>query len=373
MADYDIIIAGAGAVGLAIAAKLSVKKRNILILEKNSSFGNEISSRNSEVIHSGIYYEQNSLKANLCVSGRELLYSWCKNHNVPHKITGKYIIAVNDDELSGLERLKNNGIQNGVEGLEIVSGDRVTYNNPGIECVSALYSPGSGILDSHKLMESFIFSMKNCDIVYNHEAIKVEFSNSTLNCTVRTNNGEEFQVSTKYFINSCGLGADLLAEASGIDIDEHNYRINYVKGHYFRIAPTLSHIAKNLIYPLPPANFTGLGVHVTIDLAGGLKLGPDVNYLNERVADYSVPEEYTEIFFRSAKRFIPELKFEDLTPDQSGIRPKLQKPGQQPRDFIINEETDKGLPGMINLIGIESPGLTSCIAIAEYIDRIVSY
>lgn len=369
MSDYNVVIIGAGAVGLALAAKLSENSLSTLVIERHSSFGNEISSRNSEVIHSGIYYEKDSLKAKLCVEGKNLLYEWCNNHKVPYSKLGKYIVAVEHNEIAGLERYLKKGIENGVEGLCLHTPEEVAKFNPGIECVAALYSPSSGIVDSHKLMESFIEHAKNysADFAFNHSAFKTEIVNNELQTFVISNDGDNFFVSSEYVINAAGLGADLFAESSGIDIDFHNYRINYVKGHYFKLRAGLSGIAKNLIYPVPPVNFTGLGVHITLDLAGGLKLGPDVNYLDSRVQDYSVPIEFQQKFFDSAKRFIKNLQFDDLSPDQSGIRPKLQKPGETPRDFIISEESQKGLPNLINLIGIESPGLTSCISIADYI------
>ena len=371
MADYNVLIIGAGVVGLALAEKISKNGKSVLLIERHSSFGNEISSRNSEVIHSGIYYDKNSLKATLCLKGNVALYDWCQKFNVPHSRTGKYIIATNNDELSGLDRLLRKGNDNNVEGLRIVEAEEVIRKNFGINCVGALYSPNSGIVDSHKLMESFIEKSKeqDCDFAYNHKVLRTEYSGGEYNTYLQVPSGESFTVTSDFFINSAGLDADLIAESAGIDIDKFGYRINYVKGHYFKLRAGLSGIATNLIYPVPPVNFTGLGVHITLDLSGGLKLGPDVYYMDERVQDYTVPNEYLSKFYDSAKRFIPKLMPEDLSPDQSGIRPKLQKPGEPTRDFIISEESEKGLPRMINLIGIESPGLTSCLSIAEYVNK----
>lgn len=371
MADFDIIIAGAGAVGLALAKELSAAGKSVLVVEKHPSFGNEISSRNSEVVHSGIYYEKDSLKAKLCVEGRKLLYEWCSESGVPFNKTGKYIIAVNQDEESRLFGLLKKGLDNGVEGLKIVNSNEVMAANTGIICVSALYSPESGIVDSHLLMESFISKSKefDCQYVFNHEVIKVSQSNGSYITTLRDTTDETYEVSSDYFINSAGLGADLIAESAGIDIDRYGYRITYCKGHYFKLRTGLNSIATNLIYPVPPVNFTGLGVHITLDLSGGLKLGPDVQYLDDRVQNYNIPDSLQQKFYESAKRYIPNLSYDDLSPDQSGIRPKLQRKGELVRDFIINEESSKGLPRFINLIGIESPGLTSCLAIADYVKR----
>jgi L-2-hydroxyglutarate oxidase LhgO len=371
MVDYDVLIVGAGVIGLGIASELSSKGMSILLVERHSSFGNETSSRNSEVIHSGIYYETSSLKAKLCVEGSKLLYDWCNKYHVPYSKTGKFIIAIEEEEEESLFRLKKNGEDNGVEGLRITSSHEVMSKNPGVTCISALYSPNSGIIDSHKLMYSFLSlaTKGNCDILYNHSAVKIDKKSSHYETTLKTTDGEVYNVSTEYVINAAGLDADLLAECSGIDIDKFNYRVTYVKGHYFRLRTGLSVIASNLIYPVTPVNFTGLGVHITLDLTGGLKLGPDVNYLENRVQDYSISENFQDVFFQSAKRYLPSLRFDDLSPDQAGIRPKLQKMDQPVKDFIINEESSKGFPKLINLIGIESPGLTSCIAIAKYISN----
>ncbi|MDT3740659.1 MAG: NAD(P)/FAD-dependent oxidoreductase [Candidatus Kapabacteria bacterium] len=371
MADFDIIIAGAGVVGLALAKELSAAGKFVLVVEKHPSFGNEISSRNSEVVHSGIYYEKDSLKAKLCVEGRKLLYKWCLESGVPFNKTGKYIIAVNRDEESRLYMLLKKGLDNGVEGLKIVNSNVVMDANTGINCVSALYSPESGIVDSHLLMESFLTKSKefDCQYVFNHEVTKVSRSNGSYITTLKDTTGVTYEVSSDYFINSAGLGADLIAESAGIDIDRYGYRITYCKGHYFKLRTGLNGIAKNLIYPVPLVNFTGLGVHITLDLSGGLKLGPDVLYLDDREQNYYVPDLLQQKFYESAKRYIPNLSYDDLSPDQSGIRPKLQRKGEPVRDFIINEESSKGLPRFINLIGIESPGLTSCLAIANYVKR----
>lgn len=369
MTDYDIVIIGAGAVGLAIAATLSEKGKNILVIERHPSFGNEISSRNSEVIHSGIYYERDSLKAKLCVEGNKLIYEWCSKYEIPHKKTGKFIISIDENEDRELDRLFRKGYENGVEGLRIVDSKDVKKVNPGITCKSALWSPNSGIVDSHKLMESFLFvaKTKNCDFLFNHKVVRINRINDYYSADLCSTDGEYYSVTSNYIINAAGLDSDLIASSAGIDIDKKNYRHSFVKGHYFRIRAGLSQIANTLIYPVPPVNFTGLGVHITCDLGGGLKLGPDVKYLENRDIDYSVPDKLLDKFYSAAVRFIPELKQTDLSPDQSGIRPKLQKVGEPTRDFIISEEKDHNLPGLINLIGIESPGLTSCLAIANYI------
>ncbi len=369
MYDYQIVIAGAGVVGLAIAMELSRSGYSVLVIERNPSFGQETSSRNSEVIHSGIYYEKNSLKARLCVEGNNLLYDWCINNDVPHKKIGKYIVALSKDEEERLTALYNKGLQNGVKGLRFASIDELIEYNSGIYCTKAIFSENTGIVDTHKLMESFIYvAIENkCEFAYNHSVKSVKKENNILKILVSDIDENAFEISSQYFINSAGLAADILAENSGIDIDKNNLRLNYCKGHYFKISSRLNNIAKNLIYPVPPVQYVGLGIHLTIDLAGNLKLGPDTVYTKSRELDYSIPEDLAQKFYQAAKRYIPQLTLQDISPDQSGIRPKLQRENEVFRDFVIQDEKANGLENFINLIGIESPGLSSSLAIAKYI------
>ncbi len=369
--DYDILIIGAGVVGLAIAAKLS-ENYKCLLIEKNTSFGMDCSSRNSEVIHAGIYYPQNSLKAELCVKGNRQLYKWCKEHNVPHQKIGKYIIAIDDDDNSELEQIFNNALNNGVYNLSPVSISEFYRNEVNIKASSAVLSKDTGIIDSHKLMESFIELIKsnNSDTVYNHKFVKTEFTGTYYKSAIEYNNSEIFEISSKFVINSGGLYSDKIAENCGIDIEKSNYKLHWCKGHYYRIV-NYPNVSNRLIYPTPPNDKAGLGIHLTRELGGGYKLGPDTKYIDANEIDYSINDEYIEKFYRAASRYIKNLKIENVCPDQAGIRPKLQAKGELFKDFVINEESDKGLPGLINLIGIESPGLTSSLAIADYVSQFI--
>jgi len=370
--DYDIVVIGAGVVGLAISNELATRGYSVLVIEKNFTFGMDQSSRNSEVIHAGIYYNTGSLKAKLCVEGRRLLYQHCDKYQVPYKKIGKYIFAVNQDEESKMLKLLNKGIENGVENFYQDNVANMKSKNPGIKAAACLYSAESGIINSHILMESFIENLKNNDgdIVYNHKVVAIE-NNSSLYKVFVEMNDETFSIESKYVINCAGLYSDQIAEIIGIDIVKEDLNIQFCKGRYYKIHSSKSGIASNLIYPIPPDNFAGLGIHLTIDMAGGLKLGPDTLYLEQNILDYKVEEDVLKKFYLAEQSYIESIKIEDLSPDQSGIRAKLQKDGQAIKDFYIKEESKRGYPNFINLIGIESPGLTSSIAIAKYVSKMI--
>ncbi len=371
--DYEVVIIGAGIVGLAVAANLS-KNKSVLVLECNSGFGQETSSRNSEVIHSGIYYPANSLKAKLCVQANKNIYPFLEKHNVPHKRVGKFIVAVNDEDTIELERLLKNAKSNGVENIQEFPVSKLKETEPNIKCVSALWSPDTGIVDSHSLMNVLynIAKENGTDFAFHHMFSKAEKKNDLYEIEIETKDGDVFSVTSQYLINAAGLNCDTVAANCGIDIEKANYKINYAKGHYFRIKPGKSNLANHLIYPTPQKKLAGLGIHLTIDMSGSLKLGPDVQFLNSRTLDYSVPETLQEKFYLAATRYLDELEFDDLSPDQAGIRPKLQTEGGDFRDFVIQEESSKGLASLINLIGLESPALTSSIEIANEVEKILN-
>lgn len=370
--DYDIVIIGAGVVGLAIAESLSQRFSRVLVLERHESFGQETSSRNSEVIHSGIYYPKDSLKAKLCVAGNKSIYLYCEQNRIPHRKTGKYIIAVDEDELPKLDELYKRALDNDVAGIRYTGIDELKLEEPNIRAMSAIYSPETGIIDSHSFMKSLEQKAlgNGCDIAYKHDVFGIEKVSSGYNVSVTGPDGERFAVSSHIVINSAGLDSDRIAEMAGIDIITANYQLNYCRGHYFRLNSSPEYKVNHLIYPVPPTS-TGLGIHITLDLAGGQKLGPDTQFLDERKQEYVIHDELINKFFNSVKRYLPALSIDSISADQSGIRPKLQTKGGEFRDFIIKEESDKGLPGFINLIGIESPGLTCSLEIAKYVRGII--
>lgn len=373
--DYEIVIIGGGVIGLAIAAKLSHSSKSILLVERHASFGNETSSRNSEVIHAGIYYPPNSLKAELCSIGNRAIYDRCQKFRIPYKQTGKYIVAVTKDELEELEKIKLNANSIGAKEVDFAKIETLRKEEPNVIAEGALWSPMTGIVDSHVMMESFLAEAKEngVDIAWRHNfegAVRIE---GGYEITFSTEDGVEFPIKAEKVVNSAGLRSDIVAREFGIDIDEAQYRLNYVKGNYFRIKSSKKHLVNHLIYPVPAKNMPGLGIHVTLDLNGEIRLGPDVEYMDDKEQDYSINENLASKFYDAASSYLKGLEPDDVYPDYSGIRPKLQKKGEAVRDFVISEESSKGFPGLVNLIGIESPGLTCSIPIAEKVAKMLGY
>lgn len=365
--DAEITIIGAGVIGLAIGEKLSSVQQNVFLVEKHLSFGQETSSRNSEVIHAGIYYTRNSLKARLCVEGKQRLYDYCAKYDVPFKKCGKLIVATNENEINIIEGIRQKALSNDVKDLEFLEAEQIRELEPSIFALKALYSPSTGIVDSHALMKQYETNTINNggQIVYGSEVTGISRIKNGYEITLMDSDKQTYKFTSGKVINSAGLTSDKISEMVGI-YDE-SLRIMFCKGEYFRIRPPKNKLISRLVYPVPHENMEGIGVHVTIDMAGGVKLGPDVKYLESNVYDYKVTESKRGAFFLSAKKFLPFLEYDDLVPEMAGIRPKIQKPGEPLKDFYIKEETERGFPGFINLIGMESPGLTSSLAIAEYV------
>ena len=370
--DAEITIIGAGVVGLAIAEIVSEKYKNVFLIEKHQSFGQETSSRNSEVIHAGIYYTKDSLKAQLCIEGKWLLYDYCKRYDVPYKNCGKLIVATSEEEIAVIEGIRKTAIKNGVNDLQFLGQEKISELEPNIFAVRALFSPSTGIVDSHSLMKQYETNSVNngCQIVYGSEVTGIERIGNGYKITLLDADKRDYSFTSKIVINSAGLTADKISEMVGI-IDER-LKILFCKGEYFRINPPKNRLINRLVYPVPHPNMEGIGIHVTVDMAGGVKLGPDVKYLDSNIYDYKLTASKQEAFYKSAKKFLPFLEFDDISPEMAGIRPKIQKPGDPLQDFYIMEESGRGFPGFINLIGMESPGLTSSIAIARYVERLVS-
>ncbi|HBH83837.1 MAG TPA: NAD(P)/FAD-dependent oxidoreductase [Bacteroidales bacterium] len=371
MNDADITIIGAGVVGLAIAEKISGSYKNVFVIEKHNSFGQETSSRNSEVIHAGIYYPQDSLKAKLCVEGKVLLYEYCEKYDIPFKRCGKLIVATSEEEIPVIEGVRETALRNGVDDLIVIDRDEIAEMEPAIFALKALYSPSTGIIDSHSLMKQYETNILNNggQIVYGSEVIAIRRIDKGYEITLNDADGMIYSFSSAIVINSAGLESDNIARLTGITDDY--LKIMFCKGEYFRINPPKNRLLNKLIYPVPHPKLEHIGVHVTVDMAGGVKLGPDVKYLESNVYDYRLTPSKQEAFFLAAKKFLPFLEFDDIAPEMAGIRPKLQKPGEQIRDYYIMDESGRGYPGFINLIGMESPALTSSIAIAGYVYNMV--
>lgn len=363
MHKTDITIIGAGVIGLAVAARISLPDLSVFILEKNHSHGGGISSRNSEVIHGGMYYPQDSLKAALCIDGNRMLYETAEKHNIPHKKTGKLIVAVKQEEYEQLERLHENGRKNGVTSLELITKKHISEMEPHVEALAAIYSPDTGIISVHDLMNYYLADAlnKKAKIIYRTKVMRIEKESNHFRILTHNDKGEGFEFYSAVVINAAGLESDTVANMIG-----NNYRLHYCKGDYCSISGVKPGMVQRLIYPVPAKKHTGLGVHLTMDLNGRLKLGPDATYI-ERKEDYMVAPEKAELFHQSAGKFLPFLKKENIHPDMAGIRPKLQGPDDDFRDFVIRED----MPGFINMVGIESPGMTASPAIARYVHKML--
>ena len=367
MEDVKITIIGAGVVGLAVAGELSSRYDNIIVLERHDTFGQETSSRNSEVIHSGIYYPEGSLKARLCIDGAERLYEICKRYSIAHKKLGKLIVAVEQSEVGILEKLYKNGQRNNVKGLTILDRGAVNRMEANTKAIASLYSPDTGIVDSHSLMKYFYNAAKDNGVLFgfNSEVNRLDKESDGFVIGIQQ---DDYQFKSKVVINCAGLSSDYIAKLTGINIQKSGYKLKYCKGSYFSYAK--SSPVKMLIYPVPHEELVGLGVHATLDLGGRLRFGPDTEYIEN--IDYGVDANKRERFYESALKIIRGLDKDALVPDMAGIRPKLSGKNETARDFVIKDEAEKGLDGLINLIGIESPGLTASPAIAKAVADMVS-
>ena len=363
MEKVKITIIGAGVVGLAIATRLaSWFGHELLVVERHEGFGRETSSRNSEVVHAGIYYPPGSLKAKLCVQGRRQLYELCREQGIPCRQLGKLIVAVTTGEEEQLEINLAQGRENGVEDLELITARRCRELEPAVNTRAALFSPSTGIIDSHSLMRFYYQQAKSrgATFAFNTEINDVE---PAAKGYLLTTAPDSFRFSSAMVINCAGLGAADVSRKTGISTPP----VHYAKGCYFSYTGTSP--VKHLVYPVPPAGGHGLGIHATLDLGGRLRFGPDLEYLEK--PDYLVDNARKELFCRAVKRYLPDLDENRLEPEMAGIRPRLQGPEDEWKDFIIREEKEAGFPGFFNLLGIESPGLTAAPAIADQVAALV--
>jgi L-2-hydroxyglutarate oxidase LhgO len=364
MERANIVIVGAGVVGLAVAAEISEKNEGVFVFEKNTRFGQETSSHNSGVIHSGIHYPRNSLKAQLCVKGNSMLYEICEKHRISFKKLGKLTVAIEEEEIEELEKLKKQGEANGVEGLRFLDREEVKRLEPYVEVERALHSPSTGIIEPDELMSYFYEKARKNSAVFAMETEITDIRKVADGFEVSgVSVGEKFTVTAKAVINCAGLYSDKTAAMIGIDVDKSGYRLHYAKGDYYRVGgkPPVN----VLVYPVPKG--AGLGIHLTPDLGGSIRLGPNAYYVDK--INYDVESSEKE-FREDVRRFLPIIEKCQIQVDSAGIRPKLQGPNDGFRDFVIKHEADKGLFGFINLVGIESPGLTAAPAIGEYVTEI---
>ncbi len=360
----DVAVIGAGVVGLACARELAARGREVVVLERHERFGVETSSRNSEVVHAGIYYVPGSLKATLCVAGNRALYAWCEARGVPHRRTGKIVVATAPAEEGKLADIHARAQACGVTSLVPLTADEVRRREPRVRASAGLWSPDTGIVDSHAFMASLLADAEahGASVAWRHALCAAERTADGYVLLARDEAGEETAFGARFVVNAAGLDADRVASLPGLDAAACGYELRYARGHYFRVHARKSHLASHLVYPTPVE--AGLGIHVTLDLAGSLRLGPDVEWLEHRRQEYPVDPALAPRFHAAVARYLEGLDLDDLAPDQSGIRPKLQRPGEAFRDFVVAEESARGLRGWVNLVGIESPGLTAALPIA---------
>ena len=361
--DPEVAVIGAGVVGLACGAALARHGRRVVLLERHGSPGQETSTRNSQVIHAGLYYPTDSLKARCCVEGRERLYLRCQEYNIPHRRIGKLIVAAEAQEQEALERLAELGTANGAGALELVDEAEIRQREPRVRACAGLWSPESGIVDAHQLLSSYQAELEShgSEVVFRTRVEGLARDGGLWRVSTRLNEDEPFELQVPWVVNAAGLEADRIAALAGLDTVELGYRVWPCKGDYFSVAPALGALTQHLVYPVPGQ--AGLGIHVTLDLGGRYLLGPDVEYV-DRIS-YDVDPAKAERFASAVRRYMPEMRAEYLSPEMAGIRPKLQAPGEPFRDFVIAEESAHGCTGLVSLMGIESPGLTAADAIAE--------
>ncbi len=362
--DVENIVVGAGVIGLAIARELSKSDKDVLVLEKNSHFGEETSSRNSEVIHAGIYYAKDSQKARFCVEGKELLYQYCKNYSIPHNRLGKLIVASTNSELDILHNIDKKAKDNGVYDLKYLSADEAKEMEPALKCSGALLSPSTGIIDTHQYMLSLVGEIERHGsfIAYNAPFISAEPVPDGF--IVKSHDTE---LKCRHVINAAGLAAQSVANRIKTLSPNFIPRRFLAKGSYFTMnAPSpFGH----LIYPVP--NTASLGIHVTLDMAKQIRFGPDQEWVDD--INYDIDAQRGAAFYSAIRKFYPNLPDNSLIPAYSGIRPKLQSPAGPAMDFIISGPREHNVPGLINLFGMESPGLTSSLRIGQHVcDLLVS-
>lgn len=372
--DFAAVVVGGGVVGAAVAAELSRSRTPSLLIEQCDRPGTGCSSRNSGVVHAGIYHPREWLKSRLCIIGRRQIEELAVRHELPYQRCGKLIVAQDAEEEEHLTKLLERGHDAGVEGLEMLGREAVARLEPEIRSGAALYSKHSAIIDPHALIDLFLHQARDlgCEVLTSARVVGAEAIEGGFRLEIREPDGEVATCSAEVVVNAAGLEADEVAALFGIDVDSVGYRQHYARGDYWRIAPRHRSRVKHLVYPVPPRGLAGLGVHLTLELDGGLRLGPDVRWLAGREQRFEVDLEGGDRFHAAGARYLPFLEREDLTPDMAGIRAKASAEGESGRDFVIREETSRKLPGLVNLIGIESPGLTASPAIAAYVVDLLS-
>ncbi len=366
--DAEVVVVGAGVIGLACAAALARAGRRVVVIERHARIAQEATARNSEVIHAGLYYPAGSLKATLCVAGRRALLERCAARRIPHCITGKLVVAQDEAEQAVLKSLLARGRDNGAEGLALIDAAEVSRREPAVAAHAALHSPGTGIVDAAALCRDLLAEAEahGAALALATELVACERAAQGWQLTVRESDGTRSVVACGGVVNAAGLASDAVAERAGIDVDARGWRLHPCRGDYFALAPGVRLALSRLVYPVPGS--AGLGIHATVDLGGGLRFGPDARYVDAG-DDLRVDPARADAFAAAVRRYLPSLPADGLVPAYAGLRAKLAAPGEPFRDFVVEESSAAGAPGMVQCIGIESPGLTASLAIA---DRVVS-
>jgi len=359
--QVDCIVVGAGVVGLAVARSLAMAGREVIVLESAEGIGTETSSRNSEVIHAGIYYPANSLMARFCVAGRRMLYPYCIEKGVPHRNCGKLIVATNEREDAMLAGIKGRAEANGVEGMRVLNAAEAIAMEPNLHCTSALHSPATGIIDSHSYMLALQGDAENAGatLVFFSPVVAARVAGRGME--VEVGGADPMTLRCNLLVNAAGLHAPFLARHFGGMPQDRVPTAYFAKGNYFTLSGRSPF--SRLIYPVPVPG--GLGVHLTMDLGGQAKFGPDVEWIDE--IDYTVDPRRSDSFYAAVRTYWPGLKDGALQPGYAGIRPKTVPKGAPAQDFVVQGPQTHGVAGLINLFGIESPGLTASLAIAAHV------
>jgi L-2-hydroxyglutarate oxidase LhgO len=370
LADVHTLVIGAGAVGLACAVTLARRGHTVAVLERNRKVGQETSARNSGVIHAGLYYPTGSLKARLCVTGRDQLYERCEQRAIPHRRCGKVLVATDAAEVTKLEAIHRQALSNGAGDVRLIDAAELRRLEPHVRAVAGLWSPATGIVDVHGLIDSYRHEAEDLGamVALDHAATALDRGPDGWRVTVHGAAGAATEITAAWVVNAAGLDASRIAALAGLDVDALGLRQRPCKGDYFVLAARHAHIANHLIYPVPV--HAGLGVHITFDLAGRVLAGPDTEYLDH--LRYDVDPAKAAAFGAALRRYLPDVADDDLSPGYAGIRPKLQGPADPFRDYVVEDASRHGAPRLINLVGIESPGLTASQAIADEVDRLIA-
>ena len=359
MDEVEAVVVGAGVIGLAVARALALAGREVIVLEQAYTIGFETSSRNSEVIHGGLYYPKDSLKAVGCVEGRKRLYAYCAEHGVPHDRLGKLIVATEEAEIPGVEKIAAAAAANGVDNLEWLTASEAQRMEPELRCVRALLSPSTGIIDSHALMLAYQGDAEAAGafVVFRSPVLSGKVLADGFELSV---GGEEpTTIRCRLLVNAAGLYAPALARSIEAMPPESIPPAYFCRGVYFTLAGKTPF--RRLIYPVPVPG--GLGVHITLDLAGQARFGPDVEWIDG--VDYAVDPRRGDAFYAAVRRYWPGLRDGALQPGYAGIRPKISGPAEAAADFVVQGPETHGVPGLVNLYGIESPGLTASLPLAD--------